>query len=1047
MHIPSRFAWPALAALAILSPLAADLPATATDVIDYAKDVQPIFSKYCYDCHGEKKQKSGYRLDDRDSALKGGEGGKAPIVAGKSAESPLIQRVAGVDPDEAMPPKGERLTAAQVGILRAWIDQGAKWPDELAKGKEKYVHWAFKAPVKPAVPEPKNATWARNEIDRFILTRLEKEGLTPSLEADKVTLLRRLSLDLIGLPPTIEEVDAFLLDNRPDAYERQVERLLKSEHYGERWGRHWLDAARYADSDGFEKDMSRNVWTYRDYVINALNADLPYNQFVIEQLAGDQLEKPTQSQVVATGFLRNSMRNEEGGIDPEQFRMEGMFDRMDAIGKSVLGLTIQCCQCHNHKFDPFTQEEYYRFFAFLNNDHEPMQAVYSPDELMTLDGLRRQIQETEADLQHRNADWAERMAKWEDEIKDNQPHWTVIQPIVEEISTGGQKYLTNADGSFLAQGYKPTKHTVKMTFNSEMTNITAFRLELLNDPNLPLNGPGRSFKGTCALTEFKVDVADPEHADKKTSVKFASATADYENPEAVLEPNFDDKSGKRRITGKVSYAIDGDDLTAWGIDAGPGRRNQERKAVFVASTNIAYAKGANLTIMLAQNHGGWNSDEHMNNNLGRFRISVASAPDAKADPVPKRVRDIFAIPREQRSPAQVATIFSYWRTTVPDFKEANDKIDAIFKQYPEGTTALTLMARETPRDTHILKRGDFLKPAKKVTAGTPSFLHPLDPNAPPTRLTLAKWLVDPKSPTTARVIVNRTWMAYFGQGIVATPEDLGTQSEAPSHPELLDWMATEFMDRGWSLKTLHRMIVTSSTYRQSSRVSPELLEKDPYNRLLARGPRFRVEGEIVRDITLAASGLLTPKVGGPSIFAPAPPYLFLPPASYAPFTWTEATGPDRYRRAIYTFRRRSTPYPFLQTFDTPNGDYSCVRRLRSNTPLQALMTLNETVSMECAQNLALLALENGGQTDEDRIAYAFRRTLSRKPTKDEVADLIALMERQRQRIADGWTNPYELATGKNEMPKLPKGATPTQLAAYTVVSRVLLNLDETITKE
>jgi hypothetical protein len=570
---------------------------------------------------------------------------------------------------------------------------------------------------------------------------------------------------------------------------------------------------------------------------------------------------------------------------------------------------------------------------------------------------------------------------------------------------------------------------------------------LLNDPNLPLNGPGRSFKGTCALSEFKVEAADPEDSKKKSFVKFASATADFSNAEAPLEPNFDDKSGKKRVTGSIDLAIDGKDETAWGMDAGAGRRNQERKAVFVASTNIGFAKGVKLSFHLTQNHGGWNSDEHMNNNLGRFRLSMTSDPAPKADPVPKRVRDIFEIAREKRSLHQTAVVFSYWRTTVSDWKEANEKIDALYKEYPEGTTSLTLMAREVPRETHILKRGDFLKPAKKVDAGTPAFLHPLPEDAPPTRLTFAKWLVDPKSPTTARVIVNRIWMNYFGQGIVMSPEDFGTQSETPMHPELLDWLATEFMDRGWSLKTLHRLIVTSSTYRQSSRVTPDLYAKDPYDRLLARGPRFRVEGEIVRDITLAASGLLTPIIGGPSIYSPAPPYLFLPPASYAPFTWTEATGPDRYRRALYTFRRRSTPYPFLQTFDTPNGDSSCVRRLRSNTPLQALMTLNETVSMECAQNLAKLALEKGGKSDEERITYAFRRVLSRVPTKEEVADLVALMERQRQRIADGWVNPYELATGKNERPQLPPGANPTQLAAYTVISRALLNLDEAITKE
>lgn len=1046
MHFPTGSR--AILGLAALCSFAhaAELPPAAGRTVDFAKDVQPIFAQRCYECHDGKKSKSDLRLDVRENAMKGGESGKAAIVAGKSSDSPLIHRVAGTNPDEIMPPKGEKLSPEQVGILRAWIDQGAQWPDELSGAKQE-VHWAFKAPEKPSVPEPKNAAWARNEIDRFVLARMEKEGFQPSLEADRVTLLRRLSLDLIGLPPSIEEVDAFLLDNRPEAYEKQVERLLNSPHYGERWGRHWLDAARYADSDGFEKDMSRNMYPYRDYVINALNKDVPYNQFIIEQIAGDQLPDATQEQVIATGFLRNSMRNEEGGVDPEQFRMDAMFDRMDAIGKSVLGLTIQCAQCHNHKFDPISQEEYYNVFAFLNNDHEPMQAVYSGEELMTRESIVRQAREIEAELRHKTPDWEERMAKWEEEIRNNQPEWKVVQPIVEDISTGGQRYIPFPDGSFLAQGYKPTKHTVKMEIKTEVTNISAFRIELLTDPNLPLNGPGRAFNGTAALTEFKVQTADAKEADKKNWVKFASASADFSNVETPLAANFDDRSGKKRVTGPVEMAIDGKDETAWGIDAGAGLRNQERKAVFVAETNIVHPNGAVLVFHLQQNHGGWNSDDHMNNNLGRFRLSVTSATNATADPVPKRVRDAIAVAREKRSPAQVATIFGYWRTQIPEWKEANAKIDELYKKHPEGTTAMTLASREEPRDTKLLKRGDFLKPGKSVTAGVPAVLHKLPENAPQTRLTFAQWLVDPKSPTTARVFVNRVWQTYFGQGLVTTPEDFGVQSEKPSHPELLDYLATEFVARGWKLKDLHKQIVSSATYRQNSRVTHELLERDPYNKWLARGARFRVEGEIVRDIGLAVSGLLTAKVGGPSVFAPAPANLFLPPASYAPFTWTEAAGPERYRRGLYTFRRRSTPYPFLQAFDAPNGDFSCVRRTRSNTPLQALMTLNETVSMEAAQALAKLTLERGGSSDEERLAYAFRRAVSRQPKREEVSELKSLMERQKQRIADGWINPYELATGKNELPQLPKGTTPTQLAAYTVVSRVLLNLDETITKQ
>ncbi len=1017
--------------------------------VDFARDVQPILKSRCYSCHDGRKHKAGLRLDVRSSALRGGESGKPAVVPGDSKKSDLIRRITSTDDDEVMPPEGERLSAAQVKLLRDWIDAGAVWPDALAgddaRGKN---HWAFRAPVRPPLPVLKDAKGVRNPLDRFIHARLEKENLAPSPEADRVTLLRRLSLDLIGLPPTIAEVDAFLADKSEDAYERVVDRLLASPHYGERWGRHWLDAARYADSDGFEKDKSRQVWFYRDWVINALNRDLPYDQFIIEQLAGDLLPGATQDQIVATGFLRNSMINEEGGIDPEQFRMEAMFDRMDAIGKSILGLTIQCAQCHNHKFDPLTQAEYYQMFAFLNNDHEANIAVYTPDEQRQRADVFRGIHTIENELRHRHPDWRQRMHAWEDTVKGNQPTWIVVRPDVDEESTGGQKYLPMADGSFLAQGYAPTKHTVRMKVKTDVQNITAFRLELLNDPNLPLGGPGRSIKGTGALTEFKVQVAPADNPGKTEWVKFVKATADVNPPEKVLDSIYDDKSGKKRVTGPIAFAIDGNNETAWSNDLDPGRRNQPCKAVFLADKPITHPKGTILTFHLTQNHGGWNSDDNQNHNLGRFRLSITTKPGAEADPLPPRVRDMLSISRSSRTPAQEAVLFSYWRTTVAEWKDANDRIEALWKQYPEGSSQLVLQSRSMPRDTHVLKRGDFLKPAQSVSPGVPAFLHPLPPGAPPTRLTFARWLVDRRSPTTARALVNRVWQTYFGTGLVTSSEDLGTQSQPPSHPELLDWLAVEFMDNGWSLKKLHKLIVCSATYRQSSRLTPELKTRDPYNRLLARGPRFRVEGEIVRDIALSASGLLNPAVGGRSVFPPQPGFLLLPPASYGPKVWPEDKGPNRYRRGLYTFRYRSVPYPMLQTFDVPNGDASCVRRARSNTPLQALMTLNEPVFLDCARTLALRTLTDGGVTDTDRVVYAFRRCLGRTPTEQEKSELLSLLGKQRERFARPDAKPWELAANDpTHPPQLPKGATPAQAAAWTVVSRVLLNLDETITKE
>ncbi len=922
-----------------------------------------------------------------------------------------------------------------------------------SKEDSEEAHWAFRAPVRPALPSDRNARWVRNPIDRFILARLEKEGLAPSPEADRLTLIRRVFLDLIGLPPTIKEVDDFLADKSDQAYEKLVERLLASPHYGERWARLWLDAARYADSDGFEKDMWRLIFFFRDWVIAAFNRDEPYDRFIIEQLAGDLLPSPTQDQRVATGFLRNSMLNEEGGIDVEQFRMDAMFDRMDALGKSVLGLTIQCCQCHDHKYDPMTQKEYYRLFAFLNNDHEAIPLVYTSEEQRQAARIRQRIRLLEDGLKQQMPDWEQRLTRWEAKVKDDQPPWTVLN--VRHIGDHDQHYFYLDDGSVLAQGYAPTLFEEGFQATTDLKDIRAFRLELLNDPNLPARGPGRSFMGTCALTEFKVEVAAAKQPGKKTRVKLEKASADYANPERPLEPNFDDRSRRRRVTGPVEFAIDGKDETAWGIDAGPGRRNQPRRAVFTTSRNVAQPGGTVVTFRLAQRHGGWNSDDRMNNNLGRFRLSVCSDGNATADPLPPQVRDMLAVPRAQRTPAQQAAVFGCWRTTVPEWLEANAWIEELWRDWPRGTTTLALEQRDKPRETHILKRGDFTKPGKNVTAGVPAFLHPLaDPKAPGNRLTLANWLVDRRSPTTARVFVNRLWQAYFGTGIVATPEDFGLQGEKPSHPELLDWLAVEFMEgssagdsrRPWSIKHLHRLIVTSATYRQASRLTPRLLEKDPQNRLLARGPRLRVEAEIVRDIALSASGLLDPKVGGPSIYTPAPAFLFKPPASYGPFNWPDAQGSDRFRRALYTFRRRSTPYPILQVFDAPNGDFSCVRRNRSNTPLQALATLNEPIFMDCARALAARALKEGGKSDAQRLNYAFRLCVSRPPDSFEKATLTALLGKERKRIADGALDAVEVATGQKNAP-LPAALKADDLAAYTIVARVLLNLDETITKE
>lgn len=1003
---------------------------------DFATDIRPLLSDACFACHGpdEEHRAAELRLDLKESVFAKHDGA-ALVVPGKPEASLIFQRMTTDDVDLRMPPadSGKTLSKTDIEKIRAWIAAGAPWAS----------HWAFQPPEQPPIPQvrqaQKNDQTATNPIDAFVQEKLLQKQLSFSEPADRITLLRRLSLDLIGLPPTIEEVNQFKNDNSPAAFQKQVKRLLASPHYGERWGRIWLDAARYADSNGYEKDAPRKVWLYRDWVIDALNENMPYNQFIIEQIAGDLLPNATQDQIIATGFMRNSMLNEEGGIDPEEFRMAAMFDRMDTIGKSVLGLTLQCGQCHTHKYDPLTQENYYQIFACINNSYEASIRGYTDEEQETRQRLFDQIHALEQSLKAKLPDWRARMAEWEESVAQNQPEWTVLK--LTNTDSNSQRYFEQPDHSMLAQGYAPSRFTSNFEATIDAREIKAVRLELLNHPNLPAGGPGRSIEGLCALTDIRLTAVNPNDSKQSTKVKFSTASADFGNARQQLPPMYADKKGVRGFTGPVAYAIDGDNSTAWGIDAGNGRFNQPREAVFQAEKPFGYPDGTTLKISLVQMHGGWNSDDNQTMNLGRFRISVSTADNAHADPVPDRVREILNIPHTERTPAEQDQVFSYWRTTVPAWKAENNEIEALWKKHPRGATQLVYQERPDSRSTHLLERGDFLKKRQVVEPGVPDFLNTLPQETDVNRLTFARWLVDRQSPTTARAIVNRVWQAYFGQGIVSTSEDLGSQGAAPTHRKLLDWLAVWFMNEGWDLKKLHTLIVTSRTYQQSSEVTPELYAKDPYNRFFARGPRYRVDAEIVRDIALKASGLLNPEVGGPSVYPPAPAFLFDKPASYGPKTWNEAEDADRYRRAIYTFRFRSVPYPMLQAFDAPNGDVATVKRTRSNTPLQALTTLNEILFMECANGLADTTLKEPDLTDDQRIVTAFRRCVSRPPTDSEQTLLKQFLTRQREYFK---THPDEAKaiTAAEEMK--PDTA---ERAAWVALSRVLLNMDETITKE
>ena len=998
--------------------------------VDFRRDIEPIFRSNCYQCHAAGKASAQLRLDDKQLAMKGGISGVA-ILPGKSGDSRLMRRILGGGDEPRMPLAGNPLKVNQIELIRRWIDQGAEWPEAATERLSRVAspmqpaHWAFVKPVRPEIPRVKNTAWVRNPIDNFILAELEKQGISPSPEADKVTLMRRLGLDLTGLPPQLGEIDQYIGDSSADAYGKLVDRLLKNPHYGERWGRWWLDAARYADTNGFEKDRARSIWSYRDWVIKAFNQDLPFDRFTIEQLAGDLAPQATLESRIATGFLRNSMLNQEGGVDPEQFRVEGVIDRVDAVGKAFLGLSISCAQCHNHKFDPIAQTEYYRFYAFLNNDDEP--AMETPDEKIT--EKRKEILSNVARIEDEmiagDSDLPGRMAAWEKQVHDYNVKWTPLTD-AEIFAAFGVKFDKLEDGSFIAKGDNATTNNYIVKARTNLKKITGVRVEFMTDPNLPRGGPGRAPDGGFYFSEFTVEAAALNQPDTLEKIALSGCAADFELPDAPAK-----------------FVIDGNTKTHWSSDAGPVRRNQNRQFVFEPKNVISYENGAALTFQLAQKKDDTIDTEQRQPNIGRFRISVTDTPNPTIDPLPTTVRRTILVPADQRAKQQRRELFSFYRTIDPAFAEANKKIDELMRDWPYGPTTLALITREVPRETRVFKRGDWKRPGDAVSPGVPAALHPFPKDAPANRLGLAKWIVDANNPLTARVIVNRIWQQYFGQGLVTTPEDFGTRCEKPSHPELLDWLAVEFMESGWSVKHIHRLIVNSAVYRQSSKVTPKLLEIDPYNRWLARAPRIRVEAEIVRDVALAASGLLNEQIGGPSVFPPLPPGVM--DLAYGGFRWDNASGEDRYRRGMYTFWKRTVPYPSMLVFDSPNGDFSCTRRVRSNTPLQALTTLNDTIFVEAAQALALRIWKNGGADDRSKLIYGFRLCVSREPDQFELQKLVELLEDQKKYF-EGRTAAAVYLTA-SDLNKIPEDIDLNKVAPWTVVARVMLNMDETITKE
>jgi mono/diheme cytochrome c family protein len=1021
---------------ALLPRSAAQTPAAK---INFRRDIEPIFAQSCYGCHNAKKAAGQLRLDVKRLAMKGGISG-ASITPGQAAHSLLVKRILGEGDEARMPMGSDPLKPEQIELIKKWIDQGAIWPDEdkqagSDKGDELPKHWAYVKPVQTQLPAVKKQGWARNAIDTFVLARLEKEGLTPAPEAEREILLRRVYLDLIGLPPSVKEVDEFLSDKSPQAYEKVVDRLLASPHYGERWARPWLDLARYADSNGYEKDSLRVMWKYRDWVINALNQDMPFDQFTIEQLAGDLLPNSTIDQLIATGFHRNTLLNQEGGTDPEEQRYEVLVDRVNTTATVWLGSTLACAQCHNHKYDPFSQKDYYRMYAFFDNAEyqvkgvqhferyvfEPQLELPTPEQATKRKQISDEIAKLETTLKTQTPALDAAQTQWEREMLTEPSKWTTLDPTAF-TSTGGTTLKKLADKSLLATGAAPEFDEYIIKAQAAPGRITAVRVEAMTHESLPRGGPGRDLYGHFILSTIE-----------------AAANG---KPLNFVDGNWDD--GLTKFDAKTFFNREmtaqqvADRPRGWLINAMNDETRLNRQAVFTFDKPLLVSRPTTLSIKLRFLAGG------LAQGMGRLRLSVTGASEPlRIVSAPAALKLVMAKPADARTEKERKDLAAQFRATTPLLKQERDRLKQLQDELKNLGIITALIVREKPgveRPANwVRERGNFMSKGEQVYADTPAALHPLPTNAPVNRLGLAKWLVDPNNPLTARVAVNRAWEQFFGRGIVETSEDFGLQSLPPSHPELLDWLAVEFVKQGWSMKKLHRLIVTSAVYRQDAQVSPQLQERDQYNRLLARGPRFRVEAEMIRDLALAASGLLSRKIGGPSVMPPQPDGIWRNP--YSAEKWLPSKGEDRYRRGLYTFLRRTSPYPAMMTFDATSREFCTVRRIRTNTPLQSLTLLNDDAMLEMARALAkrmMLEVEGDARA---RAEYGFRLCMTRRPQAAELSRLVALFNQQIANYrADGQATAQLLKGEARELPA-------PELAAWTIVANVLLNLDETLTKQ
>ena len=1153
--------------------------------VDFNRDIRPILSANCFACHGpdEKTLKAGLRLDLEEEAFKALKSGEHAIVPGDIEKSLLLARMTTSDADDRMPPveMEKTITQEQIDLIARWVEQGAAWSG----------HWSFIKPEKVAQPTVSKPDWVQNEIDAFVLAKLDKEGLSPGTAADKRTLIRRVSLDLTGLPPTLEEVDTFLADDSADAYEKVVDRLLASSRYGEHLARFWLDASRYADTNGYHIDNERYMWPWRDWVINAYNDNMPFDQFTVEQLAGDLIPESTVSQKVATGFNRNHMINFEGGAIPEEYYNAYMIDRVTTFSTVWLGLTVNCAQCHDHKYDPITMKDFYQLYSFFNNVDEkgldgntgnsmPFLKIPTEEQTMQLASITESITKVKEDMKAPMPEVDAAQAEWEARLRESiQTRWATGS-INKATSTQETPLVLLEDKSVLAGGTPPDTDVYEVEFATDLSGITALRLEALLDDSLSTQGPGRAPNANFVLTQIELEIAPKDSPEAFEPVKFVRASANYSQPAYP-----------------VVGAIDGDTATGWGIEKSADAPAEARTAMFITELPVGHSGGSIARVRLRH------ESKFAGHSIGRFRLSLSAdvalrpsefghwysngpfqaengdeaydtvyepetgdlsqAPDLSAttedgrwkwlpashyqdgrvETLPGQRSAIYlyrtirtssprkltlslgsndaiklwlngAVVHDNKVQRQVAadqdTVVLnlvegenqlymkvvdyggshgfYFRTADEEFgllpieietilasgEKARGKNRVTLRDYyrdefsPQWKALKVEMAKleqekvdvETvipttmvmeemaePKTMFVLHRGEYDQPGDEVATLTPASLHPLPEGESQNRMGLAKWVVSRENPLTSRVVVNRIWQRLFGIGIVSTPEDFGAQGAWPTHPELLDWLAVDFQDTGWDMKALQKKIVLSSTYRQSSNVDPALLTHDPQNRLLARGPRFRLDAESIRDNVLAISGLLADTIGGPSVRPYQPPGLWKEVAYGASFTaqvFKQDEGDALYRRSMYTFWKRQSPPPGMMIFDAPNREACTVKRSRSNTPLQALALLNDPQYVEAARFLAQRVLQAGATDTEGSLEIAFQLATARKPSEQEQAVLLGVYERQRARFAAD-TDSAKAFLAVGDAP-YDEALAAEELAAWTTVTSMILNLDETITK-